>query len=221
MRYLLAGDIGGTKTILRLVAADQAALKTCYEKEYVSKAFPDLVPMVEAFLAAAQVQGTDFGNPSRACFAIAGPVVNNTSKLTNLTWNLEGDRLAHALELESAELINDFAAVGYGVLGLTEKDLYVLQAGTPSEAAPIAVIGAGTGLGQGFLIKQGKRFQVFASEGGARRLCPPFGIGISVVEILAGQTPNYAGLCRTGRLGAGGRGNLPIFARSRHRLRNA
>jgi len=184
MRYLLAGDIGGTKTILRLVAADQAALKTCYEKEYVSKAFPDLVPMVEAFLAAAQVQGTDFGNPSRACFAIAGPVVNNTSKLTNLTWNLEGDRLAHALELESAELINDFAAVGYGVLGLTEKDLYVLQPGTPSEAAPIAVIGAGTGLGQGFLIKQGKRFQVFASEGGHADFAPRSELEFQLLKYL-------------------------------------
>lgn len=172
MKYLLAGDIGGTKTILRLVAADGSDLKTCYEQEYVSKDFPDLVPMVETFLATAQEHGTDFGKPTRACFAIAGPVVNNTSHLTNLTWNLAGDRLAQVLELESTELINDFAAIGYGVLGLEANDIHTLQAGKPDRAAPIAIIGAGTGLGQGFLVKQGERFQVFPSEGGHADFAP-------------------------------------------------
>ncbi|MGF1460996.1 MAG: glucokinase [Leptolyngbyaceae cyanobacterium] len=172
MGYLLAGDIGGTKTILRLVAADNTSLKTRYEKEYASQAFPDLVPMVETFLAEAAEQGCTDGQPTRACFAIAGPVVKNTSKLTNLTWNLDGDRLAQALDLESAELINDFAAIGYGVLGLEDEDLHLLQAGNHDENAPIGIIGAGTGLGQGFLIRQGEKFQVFPSEGGHADFAP-------------------------------------------------
>lgn len=184
MRYLLAGDIGGTKTILRLVAADQAALKTIYEQEYVSKSFPDLVPMVESFLATANDHGADFGSPTRACFAIAGPVVDNTSKLTNLTWDLDGDRLAHALHLESVELINDFAAIGHGVLGLAEEDVYVLQAGTPDEEAPVAIIGAGTGLGQGFLVKQGNRFRVFASEGGHADFAPRSELEFQLLKYL-------------------------------------
>ncbi|WP_204139143.1 glucokinase [Halomicronema sp. CCY15110] len=184
MRYLLAGDIGGTKTILRLVGVDAAQLHTCYEQEYVSKDFPDLVPMVETFLAAAQAQGTDFGKPTRACFAIAGPVVNNTSKLTNLTWNLDGDRLARDLELESTELINDFAAIGYGVLGLEPTDLQTLQAGSSDDAAPIAIIGAGTGLGQGFLIKQGEQFQVFSSEGGHADFAPRSELEFQLLKYL-------------------------------------
>jgi len=184
MRYLLAGDIGGTKTILRLVAADQAVLKPSYEQEYVSKAFPDLVPMVETFLAAAKEHGTNFGTPTRACFAIAGPVVDNASKLTNLTWDLDGDRLAHALHLESVELINDFAAVGYGVLGLEDQDVYILQAGTPDEAAPIAIIGAGTGLGQGFLVKQGQKFRVFPSEGGHADFAPRSELEFQLLKYL-------------------------------------
>lgn len=184
MQYLLAGDIGGTKTILRLVAADQAALTTIYDQEYVSKSFPDLVPMVESFLAAAKDHGADFGSPTRACFAIAGPVVDNTSKLTNLTWDLDGDRLAHALHLESVELVNDFAAIGYGVLGLAKEDVYVLQAGTPDAAAPVAIIGAGTGLGQGFLVKQGNRFRVFASEGGHADFAPRSELEFQLLKYL-------------------------------------
>ncbi|NEQ47084.1 MAG: glucokinase [Leptolyngbya sp. SIOISBB] len=184
MKYLLAGDIGGTKTILRLVAADSSELKTCHEQKYVSKNFPDLVPMVETFLAEARAQGTDFGQPTQACFAIAGPVVNNTSKLTNLTWNLDGDRLAQALKLKSTELINDFAAIGYGVLGLKEDDIHTLQAGVPDEDAPIAIIGAGTGLGQGFLIKQGDTFQVFPSEGGHADFAPRSELEFQLLKYL-------------------------------------
>lgn len=166
MRYLLAGDIGGTKTILRLVAADNDSFTNCYEKEYVSMAFPDLVPMVESFLSEAENQDCYPGAPTRACFAIAGPVVSNTSKLTNLTWNLDGSRLAQELQLEVVTLINDFEAVGYGVLGLNDADIRVLQPGLIDPQAPIAIIGAGTGLGQGFVIPQGKRAKIFPSEGG-------------------------------------------------------
>ena len=143
MMYLLAGDIGGTKTILQLVAATDEELSTEFEKKYVSNEFPDLVPMVQAFIAEAEECAGTSMQPQRACFAIAGPVVNNTSKLTNLTWDLKGDRLAKELHLDKATLINDFEAIGYGIPGLEEKDLHTLQVGKLNESAPIAVIGAG------------------------------------------------------------------------------
>jgi len=86
--------------------------------------------MVQQFLATAAQQ---LGNavPQKACFAIAGPVVNNTAKLTNLTWFLDAKRLEQELELHPS-LINDFAAVGYGVLGLDASDLCTLQTGISS-----------------------------------------------------------------------------------------
>ncbi|MEM6836365.1 MAG: glucokinase [Cyanobacteria bacterium P01_C01_bin.120] len=184
MTYLLAGDIGGTKTILRLVAADQGTLETCYEEEFPSQKFPDLVPMVQRFLQTAQEQGSAFGQPSRACFAIAGPVVNNTSNLTNLTWNLDGNRLAKDLELEAVELINDFEAIGHGVLGLDDNDIHVLQPGIPDSSAPVAVIGAGTGLGQGFLLSSGEQAQVFPSEGGHADFAPRSELDFQLLKYL-------------------------------------
>ncbi len=165
MTILLAGDIGGTKTILRLVKSD-GGLSTLHEAEYPSTAFPDLIPMVRHFLAEAS------DHPTIACFAIAGPVVNQTSKLTNLGWDLAADRLAADLDLQKVSLINDFAAVGYGILGLQPEDVYTLQAGEPNPQAPIGVIGAGTGLGQGFLTHDGTAYQVFGSEGGHADFAP-------------------------------------------------
>ncbi|WP_066380073.1 MULTISPECIES: glucokinase [unclassified Anabaena] len=168
MTLLLAGDIGGTKTILRLVEISESlGLQTLFEETYLSGNYPDLVPMVQQFLLQANA-----GTPQKACFAIAGPVVNNTAKLTNLAWFLDSDRLAQELAIPHVSLINDFAAVGYGIFGLTKKDLLTLQAGKHQQEAPIAIIGAGTGLGQGFLIKQGNHYQVFPSEGGHADFAP-------------------------------------------------
>lgn len=168
MTLLLAGDIGGTKTILRLVeASDSLELETLCEATYRSGDFPDLVPLVQQFLSQANLP-----TPQRACFAIAGPVVNNTAKLTNLTWFLDTDRLKQELAIDSVSLINDFAAVGYGIFGLTQNDMVTLQVGKQKLEAPIGIIGAGTGLGQGFLIKQGNYYQVFPSEGGHADFAP-------------------------------------------------
>ncbi|KYC39273.1 glucokinase [Scytonema hofmannii PCC 7110] len=162
MTLLLAGDIGGTKTILRLVeVSEQLLLHNVYEERHRSGDFPDLVPMVREFL-----KNSGGLLPQKACFAIAGPVVDNTAKLTNLAWFLDAKRLQEELGIAQVRLINDFAAVGYGVLGLSPQDILTLQPGKPNSNAPIAIIGAGTGLGQGFLIKQGSSYQIFPSEGG-------------------------------------------------------
>ncbi|MBH8562958.1 glucokinase [Nostoc sp. CENA67] len=168
MTLLLAGDIGGTKTILRLVEiSDSSKLNTIFEETYHSGDFPDLVPIVQQFLVKANTP-----TPQKACFAIAGPVINNTAKLTNLVWFLDSDRLQKELNIGSVSLINDFAAIGYGIFGLEPQDLLTLQAGKLKPEAPVAIIGAGTGLGQGFLIKQGNHYQVFPSEGGHTDFAP-------------------------------------------------
>jgi len=178
MTYLLAGDIGGTKTILRLVKSSdptdsgKVILKTKFEHTYSSQAYPDLVPMVKEFLHQAADDAGKAHPPQRACFAIAGPVVENTSSLTNLAWSLEGDRLQAELDLDRVELINDFEAVGHGVFGLAPDDIHTLQVGEPDGNAPVAILGAGTGLGQGFALGQGGRTLVFPSEGGHADFAP-------------------------------------------------
>nr|WP_040630009.1 glucokinase [Fortiea contorta] len=177
---LLAGDIGGTKTILRsLEVSDSLSLRTIDQEIYHSGDFPDLVPIVQQFLAK-----TNAPIPQKACFAIAGPVFNNTAKLTNLAWFLDTERLQQELSIASVSLINDFAAVGYGILGLNKQDVLTLQTGQHQVDAPIAIIGAGTGLGQGFLIKQGNYYQVFPSEGGHADFAPRSELEFQLLKYL-------------------------------------
>lgn len=185
MTLLLAGDTGGTKTILRLVEVSPSSeLNTIYEERYPSQDFPDLVPMVKQFITEAGKSTTQNVTPEKACFAIAGPVTNNTAKLTNLAWLLDGERLQEDLDIARVSLINDFAAVGYGILGLKPEDLCTLQVGKPNPKAPIGIIGAGTGLGQGFLIQQGDTYQVFASEGGHSDFAPRTELEFQLLKYL-------------------------------------
>ncbi|MGB3613614.1 MAG: glucokinase [Elainellaceae cyanobacterium] len=176
MTQLLAGDIGGTKTILRLVQASageaEPSLETIHEAQYASGEYPDLAPIVQQFYEETRAATSVVPQPERACFAIAGPVANNTSSLTNLSWMLESDRLEKTLKIPHVELINDFAAVGYGVVALKQLDLHTLQDVPPQTNAPVAVIGAGTGLGQGFLVPCNGRYSVFPSEGGHADFAP-------------------------------------------------
>ena len=190
MALLLAGDIGGTKTILRLVetktveAQELPSQQILYEALYSSRHFPDLVPMVREFLAAATQELNTTPAPEKACFAIAGPVVNNTSILTNLAWSLDTQRLEQELAIANVRLINDFEAVGYGVLGLAPSDLCTLQASNPQIHAPVAVIGAGTGLGEGFLIRQQTGYQVYPSEGGHADFAPRSELEFQLLKYL-------------------------------------
>lgn len=178
MTVLLAGDTGGTKTILRLVEAEPSSTKsepsltTLHEQRYRSAEYPDLVPMVRSFLKAAEQATGKALLPAKACFAIAGPVVDNASKLTNLGWTLDAERLSQELKIPAVALINDFVAVGYGILGLEPSDLHTLQAGKPDPEAPIGVIGAGTGLGEGFLIRHPTGYRVYGTEGGHTCFAP-------------------------------------------------
>lgn len=184
MTLLIAGDIGGTKTILRLVeVTDQAVdFQTHLESTYPSQNYTDLVPMVQAFLAQ-----TDY-TPDRACFAIAGPVIQETSQLTNLDWYLDTTRLQQELNLDAVSLINDFAAISYGVLGLTANELESLQNIESQTDAPIAIIGAGTGLGEGFLIPKGDGdYQVFGTEGGHADFAPRSELEFQLLEYIRAQ----------------------------------
>ena len=176
MTLLLAGDIGGTKTILRLVeveAASEAAQTTLHQTQYPSRSYSGLVPIVKAFLAEAADKLGRSVQPAKACFGIAGPVVDGSSRLTNLAWStLDQNLLVQELEIPRVVLINDFVAVGYGVMGLAESDLKTVQQGQPKPTALIAVIGAGTGLGQGFLINDNGVYQIYGTEGGHADYAP-------------------------------------------------
>jgi len=189
---ILAGDIGGTKTILRLVSAEVSSLgltmpvlSTLWEKTYVSKSFADLVPMVHQFFRDASEASVSVPAVDSACFGIAGPVVNDAAVLTNLSWTLSSERLRKSLDIPRVKLINDFAAIGYGIAGLQDGQLATLQAGIPDSAAPVAIIGAGTGLGECFFLPwPDGTLRAFPSEGSHTDFAPRSGLEFQLLTYL-------------------------------------
>ena len=159
---VLAGDIGGTKTLLQVAETAGGRLRTIHEARFESGAWPGFVPLVEAFLQTAPLP-----HPEIACFAVAGPVEGTRATLTNLSWqDMDTHHLAHHFGWKRVALINDFLAVGYGIEGLTDADLVTLQVGHEHPHAPRAVLGAGTGLGQSILVWVNGRYEPLDTEGG-------------------------------------------------------
>jgi len=157
---VLAGDIGGTNARLALVELDAKAAHIVREGKQPSRDVSGLADLVQRFLR-------DGGPaPERACYGIAGPVIDQRVKTSNLPWIIDGRTLALDTGIRSTLLINDFHAVGYGIRRLGTEDFVTLQSGAPEANGPIALIGAGTGLGQGFLFWNGSRYEVHGSEGG-------------------------------------------------------
>ena len=119
---VLAGDIGGTNTRLCLVETDGNNESTLREEIYPS-GNQGLVPLVQKFL------GDEF-NVHKACFALAGPVLNNKCKITNLPWpELDAVKLQEELNIAKVSLINDFVAVGYNIVLEENQSLVTLQPG--------------------------------------------------------------------------------------------
>lgn len=165
MKYLLAGDIGGTKTLLRLVRPESPDT-SAFEQRYQSADYDNLGAIGCEFLNAARSQLSAELEVPAACLAIAGAVVDRGSYLPNLDWHITADELQQQLQIPQIDLINDFVAIGHGISLLRSTDLHILQTGKHQPQAPIAVIGAGTGLGQCFLIHDGQDYRVIATEGG-------------------------------------------------------
>jgi len=184
MRFLLAGDVGGTKTYLRLARIEAGEPEILYSKRYLGQDFGSFEDMISHFLyEATSLLGSKI-KLGAACFGIAGPVTNNTSFLTNLKWTIDGGKLATEFDIDRVLLINDFEAIGYGALGLEPIDLYSLQAIPPQPQAPIAIIGAGTGLGEGFLTWQQDDYRVYPSEGGHVDFAPRSPIEMALLNHL-------------------------------------
>ncbi len=161
-RYLLAGDVGGTKTHLGLF--DAATLAPLETRTFASADFSDLPAMLRSF----------FGGRERrcqaACIGAAGPVLDGVCQITNLSWSIRADELRQVLDCP-AFVINDLEANGNGIAMLSPSDFYQLQEGKP-RLGNAALISAGTGLGECILFWDGTRHIAVPSEGGHASFSP-------------------------------------------------
>ena len=182
---VLAGDIGGTKTLLQLADVKPGSCRVLLEKRFASDAYPGLLPLAEEFMREADSHG--IFDVEHACFGIAGPITGKTAKVTNLPWHIDADVLAQALSFQHVRLINDFQAVGYGIETLDASNFHVLQEGKAETCGPRVILGAGTGLGEGLLIWQQDHYEVIASEGGHVGFAPENRLQVDLLCFLESQ----------------------------------
>ena len=164
----LACDLGGTKVLLgifeRVINDDSP--KLLFKKKYVSSDWDSFDLILEDFL---KNECKNITHPSSACFAVAGPLSNNSAKIMNLSWNISGNKLKNKFKFEQCELINDFAVQIYGIPFLKKNQYSTIQNGSYSEGTNNdlhAIVGAGTGLGIARGLISENKVKVLASEGG-------------------------------------------------------
>ncbi|WP_026602313.1 glucokinase [Methylomonas sp. 11b] len=157
---ILAGDIGGTKTVLALLDRQADGTLSCLQEQtFASGEFQTFEEILDLFLS-------DKPIVSSACFGIAGPVVNQRCQTTNLPWLVDGEQLKLRLSTERVKLLNDLEAMAIGMLHLQDQDFIELNPNAEPQTGNIAVIAAGTGLGEAMLHWDGNQYHPIATEGG-------------------------------------------------------
>ncbi|HEX7252919.1 MAG TPA: glucokinase [Thermoanaerobaculia bacterium] len=157
---VLAADVGGTKTAVAIVRVGARSLSLLRSRIYPSAEFASLESILEQFLS------SERGRLAAAGVGVAGPVVTGTAKITKLPWTIDERRVAAAFGIERVRVINDFVAAALGISYLAPRQLLTLAAGRAEHRGPIALIGAGTGLGEAALAWVAGRYEPLASEGG-------------------------------------------------------
>src|SRR5215831_6181403 len=156
---ILVGDIGGTKARLAAFETEGNRLQCAVEKIYPSKEHKGLAEIVAHFTKTE-------GIPAQAaCFGVAGPVRGGRSKISNLPWVIDSRELATQLRLRTVGLINDLEALAYGLDMLESKDFVTISEGSCEADGNMAVVSAGSGLGEAGLYWDGFRHHPFACEG--------------------------------------------------------
>ena len=161
---ILAGDVGGTKVHLALYDFVDGKLTYTKDKQYPAKQYSGLEEIVKEFLGGDRV--------TAACFGVPGPVRDGRLRLTNLPWTLDSRELAAGLVIDHVFLINDLEANGYGIAELSADQIYTLGEGDARQIGNRALLAAGTGLGEGFLVWNGRAHVPYPSEGGHSDYAP-------------------------------------------------
>jgi glucokinase len=205
---ILAGDVGGTKINLALYEWTTERTEPVRLESFHSADYKSLEDILLEFLSPPKpptplddFESTDAAEDrendqppdepvkvAAACFGVAGPVIENQSRTTNLPWLVDGPAIAKRFDIRRVQLLNDLEATAYGILWLRPDEFEVLNQGTPRQKRQaLALIAAGTGLGEGILFWDGKSYRPMPSEGGHADFAPNNDYEIELLRYLRSQ----------------------------------
>ena len=186
-RFLLAGDIGGTKTNLAIYSPLQGLHSPLHQIRLENNAFKNFEEIITGFLNEIQL-------PLEAIsLGIAGPVRDQRVEVTNLPWIIDANQLQNTFACE-VTLLNDLQALAHAVPILIDSDLEILHEGRAVEHGAIAILAPGTGLGEAFLTwdVKGRIYQAHPSEGGHTDFAPRTSLQIEMLTFLLRQLPRVS-----------------------------
>lgn len=184
---LLAGDIGGTKANLVLVDPAGDPRQPLFSQRLPTKDFASLEALLEAFLQSA-------GRRARhVCLGIPAPVVDGHVAPVNIRWQAQEQAVAKHLRLEKVRFLNDLVATALGIPELIASEIVTLHPGAPRTHGPKAVLAPGTGLGTGYLLHDGTRYQAYGAEGGHADFAPRGALQRRLHAFLADDGSVHAG----------------------------
>jgi glucokinase len=202
----VAGDIGGTKTVVALFEESGGSMNLVRDETFKSREHASLEDILKKFLKGEKLRS--------GCFGVAGAVIEGKAHTTNLPWSLDEKILAQAIGAAQVKLLNDLEAAAYGMLHLKPDVLVPLNphAGPPRKGN-VAVIAAGTGLGEAMLYWDGKQHHPLASEGGHCDFAPRTDIEIDLLKYLRDKFSGHVSYERV--LSGPGYENVYAFFRDR------
>ena len=185
----VVADIGGTHARFAIAQmAEDGRLALGNPKVLLTKDYPSLQQAFAAYAAGLAAP------PRRAAFAVAGPVGQDEFKLTNSNWHFRQSTLKDALQLDGAWLVNDFAAIAHAIPHCPASDFEALSDAAfvlPGQGA-ISVVGPGTGLGVGLLVRRQDEDVVVPTEGGHAGFAPPDNDALVMLQSLSKQMPRVS-----------------------------
>ena len=180
---ILAGDIGGTKTVLALYSIEEGvAGGAIRETRYESAKYSSLEAIVVEFLRETKAK------PVAASFGVAGPVKEQRSQITNLPWVISAESISSSFGIPKVYLLNDLRSIATAVPHLQADDLVTLNRGVPAQQGSIVVIAPGTGLGIGFLVWTGEGYRAIATEAGHTSFAPRNLQEMELLKYLQGRS---------------------------------
>jgi len=208
--HILAGDIGGTKTNFAIYTRqEQGELSCLADGSYFNHEYDGIEKVIRRFFDDTGIQTIGY-----ACFGVAGAVQQGACTMPNLGWRLEEAALSKTLGVQVA-LLNDLVATAHGIDVLPADKLVTLNAGKPDLGGNMALIAAGTGLGEAILIHTDHGLHISASEGGHADFAPRDEDEIELWRYLASKFGHVS----IERLVSGpGLYNIYAFLRDRGRL---
>jgi len=203
MARILAGDVGGTKTVLALYESSHGQLEEIRKTTFPSGRHTRFEDLLIEFI------GSD-SNISVATFGIAGPIKQQRCITTNLPWTIDAHDIQTELNIDRVHLLNDLESAAYGVLRLEE--FHELNPGATEQSGHKAVIAAGTGLGEAILFFDGQEYHAMPTEGGHCEFAPQTKLEDQLLLFLRERFNGHVSIERI--LSGDGFGNLYDFLKS-------